>query len=1541
MKKLKLFNFSKTLKICSIFFILFFLQQHVNAQDTDGDGIDNSVDLDDDNDGILDTDEGYSETVTNYLANPSFENNDPTIGNSRGGSFLGPGTGNVGIAVDDWDLVWGTGDLYDNATRSDFAASDGSYYVGFHSGDGNNDSSYDEDSADTREVLIHNLETPLQAGVQYTLSFDLAAYDFDNNLNNTPPVEIEFYTLNDDIAIEGDDDGDGVPNYSDIDYIDLNDLYQDGNIEGDLATGNPGITYQAKMGSAGLYDVVGWSSATFTFTPSSNIDRILLTPTSGSHEGVFVDNFTLVATGATFTSIDTDGDGTADHLDIDSDNDGCNDADEAYGISGTDSNSDGTYGAVITSSDVDTNGLVTAAGVTGSSYNTSPQTTTSPSGNKFQIATVTSVDATALQDKSVVEGNGTTFTITSSSATSTVTYTTPGTPDYTSGQTDVSSSLQYQWQENGSNISDGGVYSGTNTNTLSISEVSGLDGNVYNLVITHPDNVCIENTNSATLNIDPDNDNDGIGDTTDLDDDNDGILDTDENLSCLTENGFAVKHWSLFSYSETAEDPWVTAAGGSLGPDWRVEITEPYGGFNNIVLQPNYAPDDDFTVTNLTTQVSSSDGGTVLSFDEGLKVDDESSDPNYGSTNTAYPTGNYIITEALIKVPATTGPSSLPQLRVIGSRYTLQQLYVAHDGANNPTLNASDYRFIGQEVGNGATTPVFVPASTSNYIKVLLTNQDGRALSGTILQWSLDGGSTWSNVPFTNSYPPNVVCDTDEDGTPDYLDLDSDNDGCNDVLESGGTDNDVDGILDGDGFNSDGQVTTGGSITDGYDGATGNETVATETNIDATALTDQLIITGGSTTFEITSATATSTETFTGTAPNTTPDYTTGETDASSGLIYQWQENGVNLTDIGVYSNTSGSGATPPTLTISDVTGLDGNEYSLVVTHTDNICIENTNSATLYVDADNDSDGIGDTTDLDDDNDGILDSNECLGFVEITPADFGLTNNTAGNNVTNQDLSANFGYPAGSVVITLTNTNVHSGGRWYTTSSAVPKFESTGSIDVTVRVVHGGTISGTGTDKYDGVRSIDGTQYNQKTTLDATKFVEDNSIANEFRVARITNSIENNNSAGGDFIWDSIGSATEFEVLSNGNGQSQFDIFLEAECNIDTDGDGITNDLDDDSDNDGCNDAIEAGHIDDDNDGEVDGTGYDSDGQVTGADTAYTDTTTSVTTASKTSIDTAPSDQEETVGSDATFSVTASALDASSYTSGTPTYDVNADAGLSYQWQVSTDSGTSFSDISGETNSTLTVSSVTLAMDGNIYKVLVSHDNNACPEEAQAELSVINNVDAISDSATITAVQGFTGVTDVLNVFDNDEFNGASLNPTDVTITPVDNGTLAVNNDGSVDVASGTASGTYTVDYQICDALDATNCDIASVTIIVGANSTPSAQDDVITITQNTTNNSIDVLADNGNGADTFGGDGSNSGEITLPSTTTTNGGTVSVDNNATPNDPSDDIVLYTPATNYAGADSFTYTITDANNDTATATVNITVEALVPTIDIT
>ena len=68
---------------------------------------------------------------------------------------------------------------------------------------------------------------------------------------------------------------------------------------------------------------------------------------------------------------------------------------------------------------------------------------------------------------------------------------------------------------------------------------------------------------------------------------------------------------------------------------------------------------------------------------------------------------------------------------------------------------------------------------------------------------------------------------------------------------------------------------------------------------------------------------------------------------------------------------------------------------------------------------------------------------------------------------------------------------------------------------------------------------------------------------------------------------------------------------------------------------------------------------------------------------------------------------------------------------------------------------------------------------------------------------------------------------------------------------------------------------------------------------------------------------------------------TTTNppNGTISINNNGTPNNPSDDIVTYTPNADYNGTDSFDYTVSNAMGDSSTATVTIDVLPIVDAID--
>ncbi len=98
--------------------------------------------------------------------------------------------------------------------------------------------------------------------------------------------------------------------------------------------------------------------------------------------------------------------------------------------------------------------------------------------------------------------------------------------------------------------------------------------------------------------------------------------------------------------------------------------------------------------------------------------------------------------------------------------------------------------------------------------------------------------------------------------------------------------------------------------------------------------------------------------------------------------------------------------------------------------------------------------------------------------------------------------------------------------------------------------------------------------------------------------------------------------------------------------------------------------------------------------------------------------------------------------------------------------------------------------------------------------------------------------------------------------------------------------------------------------------------------DDSVTVEEN---NSINI---NFLGNDTFV---NNLSAIAI--TATPNNGTVEIDNNGTPNDPTDDRFVYTPNVNFSGSDSFSYTLTDEQGNSSTANVSVTINAIPPDLD--
>ena len=87
-------------------------------------------------------------------------------------------------------------------------------------------------------------------------------------------------------------------------------------------------------------------------------------------------------------------------------------------------------------------------------------------------------------------------------------------------------------------------------------------------------------------------------------------------------------------------------------------------------------------------------------------------------------------------------------------------------------------------------------------------------------------------------------------------------------------------------------------------------------------------------------------------------------------------------------------------------------------------------------------------------------------------------------------------------------------------------------------------------------------------------------------------------------------------------------------------------------------------------------------------------------------------------GSDATFSIAA------------------IGAGLTYQWQISTDGGTTYNNISSATAATLTISNVTNAMQGNLYRVKLIGSCSANTLFSDAAALTINTASAITQQPT-------------------------------------------------------------------------------------------------------------------------------------------------------------------------------------------------------------
>ena len=148
---------------------------------------------------------------------------------------------------------------------------------------------------------------------------------------------------------------------------------------------------------------------------------------------------------------------------------------------------------------------------------------------------------------------------------------------------------------------------------------------------------------------------------------------------------------------------------------------------------------------------------------------------------------------------------------------------------------------------------------------------------------------------------------------------------------------------------------------------------------------------------------------------------------------------------------------------------------------------------------------------------------------------------------------------------------------------------------------------------------------------------------------------------------------------------------------------------------------------------------------------------------------------------------------------------------------ASTNSGIVLNTTTGE----ITVAPGTMAGSYPITYEICEILNSANCSQAIATVTVTTAPIEANDD-TGSGVNGYSGGTAITSVLTNDLLNNSPLDANDVTLTFVSSTNPGVSLNGqSVIVAAGTPAGRYQLEYRICEKLNPSNCDQATVNVYV------------------------------------------------------------------------------------------------------------------------
>ena len=908
----------------------------VTINDPDADGINNICDLDDDNDGILDTNEGCDNAVSTF----------PNA--TKGYLFQGKPTTNVYLV----DLISGESTLHKEL----------SYWI---NGVAVNEADGKFWAVNRNQNKISIID-PITLNIDETLNIPASSVSgaFD-------PIKKQYVFTNSSTVkvIDGDPDS---PTYKtevdsfngpDANIIDIGYNANDGNFYG--LPGNSNTLYKFDISNkqasivgdvdnlpVGSYGAI-YATIDGKFYLSNNGTGVIyllelnngLTasyfsngPASGTNDGAKVLNVDLTGNQI---CLDTDNDGIPNSQDIDSDGDGCFDVVESGGI---DSDNDG----YLDGTGFDNDGKV-IGGTNG--YN-------GTEGDEIFAHQVVIENS----PEDIVSYSNETVTFSIDVRSDVASNYNGGNPSY-SNNGNASNKLEYKWYEGdpssgGQELVNNAIFSGVNSSSLQISNTTGLHGNEYFVKITHLDNACVEKIESAKLianECDPiannklDTDNDGIADDCDLDDDNDGILDINELCSDSAPTFPNADKGYLFQ--------------GTVSTVYSVDLNTGESTLHkNLSFQANAVAvnesDGLFWAVNRTTDKIVLIDPNTFDIVETLPISTSAYSGAYNPIKK-----EYVITTSEIVQIIDADPAS-PTYKTITNSFSGEGFNVSDIG-----YNASDGKFYGVANDTSKLYKFDTENSTSSLVGsisnlppgiygAVYSTLDGNIYlgnnaSGVIYYINLANGlsaSFFSNGP-TSGYNDGAkvlnidlsggqIClDTDNDGIPNSKDLDSDGDGCFDVVESGGVDVNNDGILDGNGIDTEGKII---GSSNGYNGVSGNENNAHQLRI-ISNLNDISKIEGQTASLTISASAEVATN-----YNNGTPEFGE-EGNSNNNINYKWylgnpDNGGALLSDLGIYSSTNTA-----SLQISDVTGLNNNEYYVVLTHSNNSCLKETSSAILIV----------------------------------------------------------------------------------------------------------------------------------------------------------------------------------------------------------------------------------------------------------------------------------------------------------------------------------------------------------------------------------------------------------------------------------------------------------------------------------------------------------------------------------------------------------------------------------------------------------------